>query len=238
MGVQKFKFDSRPMCNGEHRAFIKLDSICGGISRFLDIGARKDYFYIDWLYDEKCLLIEPDKKYADELVQYINVNNLSDKIVAKEGLHPSESLISIYDTGSMFPRKSLKEVEAALSSNIIFCPETRNLIKSGRYQDSSIKLNAPCISPSDLLIKYNFDPSYVKIDIEGGEFIIIEDLLKSSHPDFVQYEYGVTWFHAGAAHSAMFDLMPNYYHYILTPRKMLLLDAPLGQFFYANIIAS
>ena len=89
-----------------------------------------------------------------------------------------------------------------------------------------------------MLLRYGFDPSFVKIDIEGGEYLVIKGLLESATPDFVQYEYGATWFHAGVAHEEMFELMSDYYHYILTPRKMFLLERPLRQYFYANVIAS
>ena len=226
------------MCNGEHRSFIYIDNICGRVPGFLDIGAHGDFFYVDWLHDQRCLLVEPTTSSAENLVQYITKKNFSNKFVSIEGLHPTQKSVSIYETGSMFPLKPVSEVKDALARNLIVCPHTVNLIDRGLYQRSSIRINAPCVSPKDLLLKYNFEPTFVKIDIEGGEFLVVKNLLNSAQPDFVQYEYGIPWFHADVAHKAMFELMSHYYHYILTPRKMYLLESPLSQYFYANIIAS
>ena len=239
MGYEQFiRLDCRPIFNGEHRSFIYIDNICDRIPAFLDIGAHRDFFYIDWLYDQKCLLVEPTETSARELVQYINKVSFSEKFVSFDGLHPSKNSVSIHENGSMFPLKPLSVVKDALENDLIFCASTINLINNGLYKQSDIRVNAPCISPKDLISKYDIQPSFVKIDIEGGEFLIVKDLLSSTRPDFVQYEYGVPWFHADVTHHAMFDLMSDYYHYILTPRKMFLLESPLSQYFYANIIAS
>ena len=69
--------------------------------------------------------------------------------------------------------------------------------------------------------------------------MIIESLMSSQvRPSFVQYEYGVTWFHAGVSMESMFSCMPNYYHYILSPAKMTYVANPIPQYFYGNFIAS
>lgn len=231
--------DSRPMFNGEYRAFIKVLQLMPRLDGFVSIGAGEDNFYLDMLYDKKCVLVEPDDKSADELQKYITNWAFQDKYIERNGIHPSSSSISVTQYGSIFPRKSLSETKQALDSGLIICPYTKHDIDRGSWQQGSQMFASACITPKNLIEKYNIQPEFIKIDVEGAEKMIIESLISSQIlPSFIQYEYGVTWFHAGVSMESMFSCMPNYYHYILSPAKMTYVAKPIPQYFYGNFIAS
>jgi FkbM family methyltransferase len=231
--------DSRPMFNGEYRCFIKILQLKPNIDGFLSIGAREDSFYLDLLCHKKCVLVEPEDKSASELEKYINKWELPNKFVERNGIHPSESVINVSEFGSIYPRKSLHETKLALDSGIVICPYTKRDIDRGSYREGTTVFRSSCIKPLELLSKYQITPDFLKIDVEGAEKIIIEDLVNSGiRPSFVQYEYGVTWFHAGVSMASLFSCMPNYYHYIITPSLMRLVTNPVSQYFYANLVAS
>jgi FkbM family methyltransferase len=233
------ELDSRPMFNGEYRSFIKILQLKPNLDGFLSIGAREDNFYLDLLCHKKCVLVEPEDKSASVLEKYINKWALPNKFVERNGIHPSKSVISVNEFGSIYPRKSLLEIRSALDSGLIICPITKQHIEEGNYREGAATFSCPCIKPIELLSKYQLSPDFLKVDVEGAERLIIEDIIKAGiRPSFIQYEYGITWFHAGETMAAIFSCMPNYYHYILTPNKMRLITTPVPQYFYANFVAS
>jgi hypothetical protein len=231
--------DSRPMFNGEYKAFVTLLGMQKTNNGFLSIGARDDEFYLDLLAGIKCILVEPDQESAEPLIKYVNKWSIPSVIVEVIGIHPWQSSVDINNHGSIFNRKSQGDVLEALQQGIIVCPYTEHAIRNNTYEKSSFCLRAPCISPSQLLDKHSFLPDFVKIDIEGAESIIIENLFQNNiFPNFIQYEYGVTWFHAGESLSRLYQLSSNYYHYIITKKGILYVEEPPKEYFYSNWIAS
>jgi FkbM family methyltransferase len=231
--------DSRPMFNGEYRAFIRVLQLMPRLDGFISIGAREDSFYIDMLYDRKCILVEPNEKSADDLQRYITKWAFQNKYIERNGIHPTDSSISVTQYGSIFPRKSLYETKQALDSGVIVCPYTKRDIDQGSWEQGSQMFHSNCISPRHLIEKYSLAPEFIKIDVEGAEKMIIESLISSgTRPSFIQYEYGVTWFHAGVTMESMFTSMPGYYHYVLSPSKMTHIVNPSPQYFYCNFLAS
>ena len=73
------------MFNGEYRSFIFINTIICKLDSFIDIGAVRDFFYIDMLYDKHCLLVEPGKQNADLLKEHINVHHQGLVLSNKDG---------------------------------------------------------------------------------------------------------------------------------------------------------
>jgi len=231
--------DSRPMFNGEYRAFMKILRLMPGLNNFVSIGAREDNFYLDLLYDKKCVLVEPDTNHANKLERYIRDWAFNDKYVERHGVHPSHSSVKITEYGSVFTRKSFSETKQAIDSGLIICPHTKHEIEKGAWHQGTYNLECSCITPRDLMHKYSIMPEFIKIDVEGAEAMIIKALmLERAQPTFIQYEYGATWFHAEESLTSLFACTPDYYHYVITPTKMNLVTNPAKQYFYANFIAS
>lgn len=226
------------MFNGEYSCFLKIKQIERTLDNLMIIGAARDYFYLDMMCEKQCLLVEPSLNSANDLSAYIRKQAMPHKAVANVGMHPVLQEVEIYTGSSIYKRKEISETKQAIDSGLIFCPTTSQLIKSEKYLASQVIGKAQCISPNALLDLVKFFPDYIKIDIEGAEFLVIKEILKTHLPNFIQYEFGVPWFHADVTHDQIVDALPSYYHYIIGPKEMKLIDTPLTQYFYANIIAS
>lgn len=227
------------MFNGEYRSFIKILQLEENLDNFLSIGAREDNFYLDLLCSKRCLLVEPDINAAVALDTYIKQWAMPNKTLDSSCIYQENSQIPIYSNGSIYRNRPLDEIINALKSGLVICPYTQAAIASGLYSRGDVSIHANSISPLQLLQKHNLNPEFIKVDVEGAEKNIIESLMKANiRPPYIQYEYGVTWFHAGVTMAEMLQVTDDYYHYIIAPKHMILLDKPLKEYFYANILAS
>ena len=242
MSLEPFKDipnDSRPMFNGEYRAFLAIDRLFGYIDNFISVGARGDRFYLDTIPKSRCVFVEPDLTAAQELNSYASGFNITNKYIETHGLHPTLPTASITEFGSIYIRKSLYLIKEAIASGVICCPYVMNEVENGSWKEGAYKFEAPCITPAELLKKFSIDPYYIKIDVEGAEVMIIDSFLKAgASPSFIQYEYGVPWFHGNIKMQDMFDCTPGYYHYVIKEDRMILVERPVRQYFYANMVAS
>jgi len=232
--------DSRPMFNGEYRSFIKILQLKESLDSFLSIGAREDNFYLDLMPHKRCVLVEPDIQAAAALDTYIKQWAMPNKSIDSSCIYQAGGAqIPIYSNGSIFRCRPIDEMTNALESGLVICPYTKAAIATGLYSRGDVQIIADSISLLQLLEKHNINPEFVKIDVEGAEKDLIESLMSANvKPSFIQYEYGATWFHAGHTMNSLFQVTNDYYHYIITPKQMILLDKPPQKYFYANFLAS
>ncbi len=236
---RKHKIDARPMFNGEYKAFLKVLSINPGLENFLSIGAANDQFYLNLIPHSKCVLVEPDNSASNLLHEYICEFGMQNKFIERQAIHPEKEIVNISKKGSIYKRRPLEEVIEAIEDGLYFCPYIIEAINNGRYDQTETAFECKCIKPSELLKRYKLKPDFIKIDVEGAEFIIIKSLMyEDINPIFIQYEYNTTWFDANVKHKKMFDILDNYYHYEIRPDCMILNSQPINHYIYTNFLAS
>ena len=234
--LSKITYEPRSQFNGELKAFLRINSM-QTVKRFLDIGASYDFFYLDILYDKRCWLVEPNMDYAKALLWHCRKYRMPKKIVYFKGLHPTKKLVDLWD-GSVYPRKPVSEICEALESKLILSTALEIAIKNGSYKESKKSMTVECTTPSELLSICEKGPDYFKMDVDGCEVLLADDIMNKISPNFFQYEYDLSWYHADAKHSEMMKICSNYYHYIITPNSLIHIEKPFDQYFYANFIAS
>ena len=135
----------------------------------IDIGANIGYAsLVIWLKGAKCIYaIEPNIVAFNVLknniheIKNINILNLAvSSATKKENLYLHKKIDNISDSEKIL---DLSQASSLLSS--------KTNLGSCFYEVEGIKLK-------DLIEKFNINPTVIKCDIEGGEYIIYKDLIE------------------------------------------------------------
>jgi Methyltransferase FkbM domain len=226
--------DCRPEFNGEYRCFWWLlkNYI---IKKPIVVGAADDYHYLQALHRARWTLVEPSPSDAMGIHEYCR-RQLVEALVVQQAITHDARIVDIYDNGSIFPKADVGKIQQLVAQGKIFDPYMLNQLKSGTYSRNQKLASLQSVRAEQVL-----DDSYdfLKIDVEGAECEIVEAIKNFLAPSaFVQYEFHSTWIHAGRNHKDMFDILPGWYHYLITYDGLVLQPTPADFYYYANFLAT
>jgi FkbM family methyltransferase len=130
----------------------------------IDCGGNIGISVLYWKYiypDAHIIVFEPSKEVVEIMVKNININKLQNVTIVKKAVSNYEGSMTIYPRGT-----------AACGNTLV-----SSLAKTARLKDRSVNYNVEVTRLSQYLPEL---VDIVKLDIEGSEDIVLEELSKSN----------------------------------------------------------
>jgi len=182
-----------------------------------DVGAQDCEYLVNNNPTISFHLFEPNPKFYDELYHSFNMGNIEQSQIRlnKVGLGNAPKVVQYYS-------------------------DTESICKRTHHTTSRATPFEISISTLDIYCSQN-DVHYIdflKIDTEGYELEVLQGSQRMLHNiHFIQFEYGGTYLDMQIKLKDVYNLLEDWYIYLMHSNYLELMEEPLENFEYSNYLA-